>query len=77
MRRRPVKRDLTFFNEPFGIGERNTRNTRSKAAGIDTQNQVAPVLIIVIFPLKFGAEVHDFHILLKGIHDADTWRQLP
>ena len=72
MSRRAFVLNATRIDESFRIGKWDARERCAKATGIDAQNQMPFLVIVVILMVKRMNNWHHLFSILKRIHDLNA-----
>ena len=62
--------------ESLGIGEGYAGSPGPQPAGIDTQDQLTPAVIVIVFFVKGSSDLQHLRIFPVGIQHANIIRQL-
>ena len=73
-----MKRDAAFGYQPLGICKWHTGNTAAESSGIDTQDQVSRLVIVIKFFIECCCDRRCLFALPEWIHDTDAlWQSAP
>lgn len=70
-----LRLDITDLGQAFGIGERNAGSARTQPTGINAEDDLPGLCIVVKLVVKFLCNGQDLGILPEGIHHPNTARQ--
>ena len=70
--------NMAFRFQPLGIGKGDAGESATKPAGVDAQDDVPGIIIVIILAIKLFGNIHRLRMLPKRVHDADTsWQRCP